>query len=73
VSVPYVLVLGRGLSLTASALLVGLLTGTLLAVALAAVGLLISALSNSNKVSLSVSLFLLHALFAPTQLPSSLL
>jgi len=71
VSVPYIWVLGRGLSLVAQALLLGLLVGTLLAVALAALGLLISAASNSNKVSLSASLFLLFALFAPTQLPTS--
>jgi ABC-2 type transport system permease protein len=69
VSIPYVWVLGRGVSLVATALLLGLLVGTLLAAALAAIGLLISAASGSNKVSLSVSLFLLLALFAPTQLP----
>jgi len=72
VSVPYVWVLGRGVSIVAQALLLGLLVGTLLAVALAALGLLISAVSNSNKVSVSVSLFLLLALFAPTQLPTGL-
>jgi ABC-2 type transport system permease protein len=69
VSIPYVWVLARGVSLVATALLVGLLVGTLLAAALAAIGLLISAASGSNKASLSVSLFLLLALFAPTQLP----
>jgi ABC-2 type transport system permease protein len=69
VSIPYVWVLGRGVSLIAATLLVGLLVGTLLAAALAAIGLLISAVSGSNKASLSVSLFLLLALFAPTQLP----
>jgi ABC-2 type transport system permease protein len=69
VSIPYVWVLGRGVSLVAATLLVGLLVGTLLAAALAAIGLLISAVSGSNKASLSVSLFLLLALFAPTQLP----
>jgi ABC-2 type transport system permease protein len=69
VSVPYVWVLGHGVSLVATALLLGLLVGTLLAAALAAIGLLISAVSSSNKASLSVSLFLLLALFAPTQLP----
>jgi ABC-2 type transport system permease protein len=69
VSIPYVWVLGRGVSLVATALLIGLLVGTFLAAALAAIGLLISAASGSNKASLSVSLFLLLALFAPTQLP----
>jgi ABC-2 type transport system permease protein len=70
VSVPYVWVLGRGVSIVGLALLLGLLVGTLLAVALAALGLLISSAAGSNKVSLAVSLFLLLALFAPTQLPS---
>jgi ABC-2 type transport system permease protein len=69
VSIPYVWVLGRGVSLVATALLLGLVVGTLLAAALAAIGLLISAVSGSNKASLSVSLLLLLALFAPTQLP----
>lgn len=71
VSVPYLWVLGRGVSVVGQALLLGLAVGTLLAVALSALGLLISALSSSNKVSLAVSLFLLLALFAPTQLPTA--
>lgn len=69
VTIPYVWVLGRGVSLVSTALLVALLVGTVLAAGLAAIGLLISAASGSNKASLSVSLFLLLALFAPTQLP----
>src|SRR5689334_21697028 len=69
VSMPYVWVLGRAISLVTTALLVGFFVGTVLAAALAAIGLLISGASKSNKASLSVSLFLLLALFAPTQLP----
>jgi ABC-2 type transport system permease protein len=69
VTIPYVWVLGRGVALVATALLVGLLVGTLLAASLAAIGLLISAGSASNKASVAVSLLLLLALFAPTQLP----
>jgi ABC-2 type transport system permease protein len=69
VSIPYVWVLGRGVSLVAKALLLGLVIGTVLAGALAAFGLLISALSNSNKGSLAVCFLTLLALFAPTQLP----
>jgi ABC-2 type transport system permease protein len=72
VSLPYVWVLGRGVSIVGQAVLLGLLVGTLLAVALAALGLLVSAVSSSNKLSLSVSLFLLLALFAPTQVPAGL-
>jgi ABC-2 type transport system permease protein len=69
VSVPYVWVLGSGVSIVGQALVLGLGVGTLIAIGLAALGLLISAVSSSNKVSLAVSLFLLLALFAPTQLP----
>jgi ABC-2 type transport system permease protein len=69
VLVPYLLVLGRGLSMTGTAVLLGLGVGTLLAFGLAALGLLISALSNSNRVSVAASLFLLLALFVPSQLP----
>jgi ABC-2 type transport system permease protein len=72
VSVPYVWVLGRGVSVVEQALLLGVGVGTLLAVGLAALGLFVSAMSGSNKVSLSVSFFLLLALFAPTQLPGGL-
>jgi ABC-2 type transport system permease protein len=70
VTVPYVWVLGRGISLVWQALLVGLLVGTLLAVALSSLALFISALSGSNKVSLAMSMFLLLALWAPTQAPA---
>jgi ABC-2 type transport system permease protein len=70
VSLPYVWVLGRSVAVLGSALPLGLLVGTLLAVGLAAVGLVISGLAGSNRVSLSVSLFLLLALAAPTQLPA---
>jgi len=72
VSVPYVWVLGRGVSIVRPALLLGLGVGTLLAVGLAALGLLVSALSSSNKVSLAISFFLLLAFFAPSQLPGGL-
>jgi ABC-2 type transport system permease protein len=72
VSVPYIWVLGRGVSVVGEALLLGLLVGTLVALGLASVGTLISALSNSNKVSVSVSVFVLVALTAPTQLPTGL-
>ena len=71
VTIPYVWYLGRGIGVVAEALAAGLVVGTLLAVFLASLGVLVSILSRSNRVSLSVSLFLLLALFAPTQLPSS--
>jgi ABC-2 type transport system permease protein len=71
VTVPYVWRLGRGVGIVADALAVGLVVGTLLAVFLASLGILISLFSSSNRFSLSLSLFVLLALFAPSQLPSS--
>ena len=50
----------------------GLCIGTLVAVGLGCIGLLISGLCNSNKTSIAASIFLLLILFAPTQLPSGL-
>lgn len=69
ISVPYLWVLGRGVSAVRPAVLLAAVVGTLVTVALAGLGLLVSALSSSNKVSLATSLFVLLALFAPTQLP----
>jgi ABC-2 type transport system permease protein len=71
ISVPYVWFLGRGVGVTDEALSAGLIVGTLLAIFLTSVGLLISVFAGSNRVSLSLSLFLLFALFAPTQLPTA--
>jgi ABC-2 type transport system permease protein len=72
VTVPYVWVLARGVGILGQALALGFCVGTLVAVGLGAVGLLISAACNSNKTSIAASLFLLLILFAPTQLPSGL-
>ena len=71
ITVPYVWFLGRGIGLVGDALVAGIVVGTLLAVFLASLGIVISVFSSSNRVSLSVSLFLLLAVFTPTQLPSS--
>ena len=71
ITIPYVWFLGRGVGLVGDSLLLGLVIGTLLAIFLASVGLVISVFASSNRVSLSVSLFLLLAIFTPTQLPSS--
>jgi ABC-2 type transport system permease protein len=69
VTAPFVWFLGRGLGVVWQALLSGVVVGTLLAVFVASLGVVISVLSSSNRVSLSLSLFVLLALFAPTQLP----
>jgi ABC-2 type transport system permease protein len=71
ITIAYVWYLGRGVGIAGYALGSGVIVGTLLAVFLASFGILISAFAASNRVSLSLSLFLLLALFAPTQFPSS--
>jgi ABC-2 type transport system permease protein len=70
VSVPYVWFLGRGIDIVGNALAVGLVVGTLLAVFLASVGMVVSLFTASNRVSLALSLLLLLAFFAPSQLPA---
>jgi ABC-2 type transport system permease protein len=70
VTVPYVWFLGHDVGAAGEAIGTGALAGTLLAVGLTAFGMVVSALADSNRVSLSVCLFTLLALFAPTQLPA---
>ena len=71
VTIPYVWYLGRGIGVVGEALVAGVVVGTLIAVFLASLGVLVSIFSRSNRVSLSVSLLLLLALFAPSQFPTS--
>jgi len=71
ITIAYVWYLGRGVGIAGAAIGSGIVVGTVLAVFLASLGILISVFSSSNRVSLSLSLFLLLALFAPTQLPSN--
>jgi ABC-2 type transport system permease protein len=70
ITVPYVWYLGRGVGLVDDALVSGFVVGTLLALFVASLGLIISLFVTSNRVGLSLSLFLLLALYAPTQLPA---
>jgi ABC-2 type transport system permease protein len=70
VAIPYVWFLGRGVGIVGLALANGLLVGALLGLFLVGLGLLVSTFSRSNRLSLSVSFFILLALFTPTQLPS---
>ena len=70
ITLPYVWFLGRGVGVVGDSVVTGAVVGTLLALFLASLGVLISVLSVSNRISLSVSLFALLALFVPTQLPS---
>lgn len=70
VSIPYIWFLGRGVGLIAVPVLAGLAVGALLALFLAGLALFVSTLAGSNRLSLSISLLVLLALFAPTQLPT---
>lgn len=70
-AVPYVVYLSRGTRVTAAALVGGLIVGTALAVFAASAGLALSVITSTSRVSTSLGLFLLVALFAPTQLPTS--
>ena len=70
-TVAYVVQLGRDVSVAWSGLTAGCVVGTMLAVFLAGLGLLVSSFARSNRLSLTVSLFVLLALYAPTQMPTS--
>jgi ABC-2 type transport system permease protein len=72
VSMPYIWYLSRGVAVVGVAVASGLVVGSLLALFLAGFGLLISSVVASNRLSLSVSLFALLALYAPTQMPTAM-
>lgn len=71
ISIPYVWLLGREVGIVEEALVAGFVVGTLLALFLVSVGLVISLFAGSNRVSLSLAFVILLALLAPTQLPSA--
>lgn len=71
ITVPYLWLLGRGVGNLGDALVIGFVIGTLLAVFLVSLGLIVSLFAGSNRVSLALSLFILLALLAPNQLPSA--
>jgi ABC-2 type transport system permease protein len=68
---PYLWWLGRDVGTFRTAVVGGFLVGSLLALALTGLGLLVSSFSGSNTTSLSLSFFLLLALYAPTQMPTA--
>jgi ABC-2 type transport system permease protein len=70
ITVPYVWFLGKGVGAVGDALGAGATVGTLVALSLASLGIIISALAATNRLSLSISLFVLLALFVPTQFPT---
>lgn len=71
VAVPYLWWLGRDVGTFGVAVANGLVVGSVLAVALVCLGLVVSTLSSSNGVSLAISIFVLLALYAPSQMPTS--
>ena len=71
VAVPYVWALRPGAGLFADAVVAGFVVGSLLTVAFASLGLIVSIFSSLNRLSLAASFFVFVALLAPTQLPLS--
>ena len=69
VTVPFVFVLSQGDEVLVHALLWGAILGSMLAAAFAALGMIASSWSNSNKSSLLVSLVAYFAFLVPTMLP----
>ncbi|MBI5565280.1 MAG: ABC transporter permease subunit, partial [Chloroflexi bacterium] len=70
-SIPYILIVAQGDEILGPALLLGALLGGVLAVAFTGFGMLVSIWSNSNKMSLFVSLLVYMILLIPTQFPGS--
>jgi ABC-2 type transport system permease protein len=69
VATPYAWVLRTGYGLLVDALVAGFVVGSLLAVAFASLGIIVSTFSSSNRVSLAASFLVFIVLVAPTQLP----
>jgi ABC-2 type transport system permease protein len=70
ISLPYLFLLSRGPGIVIDALLVTLVAGSLVAATLTALGLAISSVSHSNRVSLAGSFAVMLLLAAPSQLPT---
>jgi ABC-2 type transport system permease protein len=71
VAVPYVWALRAGAVLFTDAVVAGFVVGSLLTAAFASLGVIVSILSNSNRLSLAASFFVFVVLLAPTQIPLS--
>ncbi len=70
VALPFVAVMADGPGVAGDAVIVLIIAGGLVAAALTALGLAVSAVSMSNRVSLAASVALLLLLAAPSQLPA---
>jgi ABC-type transport system involved in multi-copper enzyme maturation permease subunit len=73
VSAPYVVVLSRGDPILGTGLVLGAVTGTMLALSFVGFGLLMSIWSDSSRVSLFVGLLVYAASLIPSQLPTEFL
>jgi len=71
VAVPYVWALRAGPGLFANAVVAAFVVGSLLTAAFACLGMIVSTVSNSNRLSLAVSFFVFVVLLAPTRVPLS--
>jgi len=69
-AVPYIWWIGRDVGTFGAAFAGGLVVGTLLALALTGIALLVSTFSQSNGLSLALSFVVLLALYAPHQMPA---
>lgn len=70
VALPFVAVMADGPGVAADAIVVLVVAGALVAAALTALGLAVSSVAMSNRVSLAASVALLLLLAAPSQLPA---
>ena len=73
VSAPYIVVLSRGDPILGTGLVLGAVTGTMLALSFVGFGLLMSIWSDSSRVSLFVGLLVYAATLIPSQLPAEFL
>jgi ABC-2 type transport system permease protein len=70
IAVPYVFALAQGTKVVADALIILVAVGALVAIALTALGVIVSALAPSNRVSLASAIVILLVLAAPSRLPA---
>jgi ABC-2 type transport system permease protein len=71
IAIPYLLLVAKGTGVATQAVLLLILSGSLLVGLCAGIGILASALAPSNLVSFSTSFAMILLLAAPTQLPGS--
>ena len=70
VALPYVVVMASGAEVTTDAVAVLVLAGSLVAIGVTALGLAVSSITRSNRVSLATSIGVLLVLAAPSLLPA---